>query len=269
MKGNLLLLKTLLPPILFAIVFILQEQQEIQKVSSFSFFPLFLIFFSQGVLVPHRGVMNTLNSVNEFVDIKADDKMLHFYGLGFDGSVMNVFLPLCFGGLLIARAEDWMSQLENEGCNVAFLTPSALCALTHSILDMNRCIVIGGEALTETAIKMVKPTTALINVYGPTEITIVSSCAISNQLPITIGRPGPNVTYHIVDQYMNLLPMGRFGEIIIGGMGVANGYLNLPERTSNSFLKQLHGKDGRFYKSGGKDLSFCCFSLLPQFIQIF
>jgi len=98
---------------------------------------------------------------------------------------------------------------------------------------------------------------ALVNNYGPTEGTVVTTSGTihsndrADELP-TIGRPIDNVQVYIVDEYLNPVPVGTPGELLIGGAGVARGYLNLPELTAEKFISDPFSKSAgaRLYRTG-------------------
>ena len=97
----------------------------------------------------------------------------------------------------------------------------------------------------------------LVNNYGPTECTVVATSGTvfpedgAEVLP-SIGRPIDNVTVHIVDEDMRPVPAGTSGELLIGGFGVARGYLNAPELTAEKFLPDPFSSDpqARLYRTG-------------------
>ncbi|MBP5706900.1 MAG: AMP-binding protein, partial [Spirochaetales bacterium] len=113
-----------------------------------------------------------------------------------------------------------------------------------------KLVVCGGEGYPLTLLEKLKKLGIpnIINTYGPTEITVSSNLAIlTNADHISIGKPLPNYTEYIVDSDDNLVPQGVIGELLIGGLGVARGYHNLPETTAQKFVT-FRGE--RIYKSG-------------------
>jgi acyl carrier protein len=122
-------------------------------------------------------------------------------------------------------------------------------------------LLIGGETLSvahvQQALRLL-PSTQIINCYGPTESTTFTSCYhIPRQLDqfcdsISIGRPIANTEVYIVDQYLQPVPVGIYGELLIGGPGLARGYLNHPELTAEKFIPHPFSAAGgaRLYRTG-------------------
>ncbi len=202
----------------------------------------------KGVVVEHRGLLSMLQNVQSMAQIRQSDVGLHFYGVAFDGSVVNVFLMLLAGGSLVTRgSEGWLQLLAET--TVGFLTPSVLSVLEHRHMAHLRLIVVGGEALPPAAVA--RSPCPLLNIYGPTEVTVVSSAALlTRDSPIVhAGRPFANLRYWIVDNATQKeLPVGCVGELVIGGIGVARGYKNLLRKTSECFVEDESG--ARRYRSG-------------------
>src|SRR5262249_41817957 len=117
-------------------------------------------------------------------------------------------------------------------------------------------LMLGGEPLPQALVAEVVPAIRgrLLNMYGPTETTIWSATAhIANAAePVTIGRPIANTQIYLVDRRMRLVPVGGAGELLIGGDGVARGYLRRPELTAEKFIKnEFDGVAGsRLYRTG-------------------
>jgi non-ribosomal peptide synthetase component F len=196
--------------------------------------------------VEHVGVLNMLVAVQKLAQIEASDSGLHFYGLGFDGSVVNVMIMLLAGARLITRGvrSDWIPLL--KGTNIGFFTPSVVALLDPSLSF--KLILVGGEALP---IALLKCKWRLLNIYGPTETTVISSARLlsASDHVVSAGKPLPGLKYSIVDARMRLLPIGCVGELLIHGVGVARGYLNNPKKTEAVFKRNVI-YEGKVYCSG-------------------
>ena len=141
------------------------------------------------------------------------------------------------------------------------MTPSRLKLLLASddqgVLRHLRVLLIGGEALSPALFAALQPlcaTVELINVYGPTETTIWSTCKRLNDGVLNIGQPLLNESVYLLSPQQTLVPIGVVGEICIGGAGVARGYLNRPELSSERFVSFEQAAGGVIYKTG--DLGF-------------
>ncbi len=120
-----------------------------------------------------------------------------------------------------------------------------------------RALLLGGEALPPALARQVKDAlpARLVNVYGPTETTVWSAAlevaaAVGSSVPI--GRPIANTEIHVLDRRQNLVPLGVVGEVCIGGLGVARGYLGQPHLTAERFIPDPFGErsGGRLYRTG-------------------
>ena len=112
-----------------------------------------------------------------------------------------------------------------------------------------KLLTVGGEKLPWTMVEEIKAMgITLVNAYGPTETSMGSSAAIMNDAKqVHVGKPFPNYSYMILDSDRNELPVGVMGELCIGGVGLARGYNNMPERTAETFI-MWHGE--RIYRTG-------------------
>lgn len=180
----------------------------------------------------------------------------------FDMSLMTLFVPLCSGGILRipgadvnpaeALAQAVSSETETDTLN---LTPSHVRIIRGLGIESTnaRIAVVGGEALRgediETLLAL-NPDMSIYNEYGPTEATVgCTSARVASVNTLTVGRPIYNTTAYILDADKRLLPPGAWGELAIGGAGLARGYRNHPELTNERFgTLPLTGE--RIYRTG-------------------
>ncbi|KAJ3268405.1 hypothetical protein HDV01_003047, partial [Terramyces sp. JEL0728] len=146
-----------------------------------------------------------------------------------------------------------MEKLELFNFDTMLVTPSALMKLKvtpEQKAKFNRIILAGESA----PLKLIKELEGikLYNGYGPSEITVISSFGpINPDTPQNIGTPLVNSIQYIVDKDMKLVPIGVPGELLIGGSGVALGYLNRPDLTAEKFIPNCFLNDGsQLYRSG-------------------
>ena len=130
-----------------------------------------------------------------------------------------------------------------------------------------RVIILGGEACPPaSAARWCRPGRRLFNGYGPTETTVVATIdELQADQPVTIGRPIPKYSCYVVDEAMNRVASGTEGELLIGGPGVALGYLNRPALTAEKFIAnpfRPDGPDPLLYRSATRSVSMargaCC-----------
>lgn len=140
--------------------------------------------------------------------------------------------------------------MRSRNISVALLTPALFNQLAQQRPQMFaglRHLIVGGDVLSPKHIEAVRqacPGLTMWNAYGPTENTVISTCfRIDREYAehIPIGPPISNSTAYIVDRHDNLLPIGVPGELLVGGDGVALGYLNQPELTSEKFVPDPYG----------------------------
>ncbi|MGZ8937609.1 MAG: non-ribosomal peptide synthetase, partial [Limisphaerales bacterium] len=217
----------------------------------------------KGVQITQRSLTNFLSSIQKEPGIKEGDRLLAVTTLSFDIAGLELWLPLVSGAtIVLADSEEAkdaraiIKLLEENEVNMMQATPSLWSALLHEGWKGNANLVAlcGGEALQPAlARELVKRSAALWNMYGPTETTIWSTTGrvTADELDeITIGRPIDNTLIYILDENVNPVPIGSVGEIYIGGEGLAEGYLNRKELTSERFILNPFRPGGRLYKTG-------------------
>src|SRR5213594_4267580 len=101
-----------------------------------------------------------------------------------------------------------------------------------------RLLILGGETCPDQLVaRWARPGRRIVNTYGPTETTVIATYAdLTPGLPVTIGRPVPGYRVHLLDDDLEPVAAGEIGEICIGGVGVARGYVGLPEQTAARFI---------------------------------
>jgi amino acid adenylation domain-containing protein/non-ribosomal peptide synthase protein (TIGR01720 family) len=219
----------------------------------------------KGVLIEHRGFINLVESAHDKFGLsrKEIEVILFFTEYVFDMSVKQIFLALLHGHkLVVTKDNSWMDgdaliqMMNRERVTFINTTPSLLWQLELEKVGTLKIVNAGGEAVTpELLNRMRGKPFVFLNAYGPTETTIVSHVNIG-VTDTSIGRPMFNTTSYILDDAMRPLPIGAAGELYIGGVGVARGYLNKPELTAERFINnpfqtgEEKGYNGRLYKTG-------------------
>ncbi|MEZ2338342.1 amino acid adenylation domain-containing protein [Mucilaginibacter sp. RCC_168] len=222
----------------------------------------------KGVMVEHRGVVNRINWMWKNYGFDNTAVVLQRTPLVFDVSVWEIFLTLCYGAKLVVCKKEIIysthllaDHIKVYQVTVVHFVPSILEAFLDDLetnqinqlisLDM---VIASGEALTVELVKKYykKLTIPLHNLYGPTEASVdVSYYATrSNDTVIPIGKPINNMQIYIMDKMMNPVPVGIPGEIILSGVGLARGYLNLPDLTKERFVINRIKPENRIYKTG-------------------
>ncbi|MCP3390761.1 amino acid adenylation domain-containing protein [Bradyrhizobium sp. CCGB12] len=218
----------------------------------------------KGVMIEHRGLVNLALAQQTLFEVSSHSRVVQFASFSFDASIWEIVMALCSGAtLFLAGSREHQDTSELLG----FLAENAIThatlppAMLHGRADLDRLaslrvLVLAGELPRAELIKGLPPGTAVFNGYGPTEATV---CATSWLRPpgfdgdaAPIGRPLPNARIYLLDRFGAPVPLGAVGEIWIGGVGVARGYLNRADLTAERFVRDpFHGDaDGRMYRTG-------------------
>ncbi len=234
-------------------------------------------------MIEHRALSNYEAAAITAYGLTASDRVLQFASLSFDASVEEIFPTLTCGATLVLRNDrmvDSMRRFVRECGERAISVLNLPTAFWHEqVLALEReeltlppsvrLVIIGGErALAQRVAQWhahggetAAHPPRLINTYGPTEATVVSTlCELrpeASQDPGTwteppIGRPLGNALVYILDGHLNPVPIGVPGELHIGGPCLARGYINRPELTSEQFIADpISGApEARLYKTG-------------------
>ncbi|MDD5457170.1 MAG: amino acid adenylation domain-containing protein [Candidatus Margulisbacteria bacterium] len=214
----------------------------------------------KGVMIEHKGVINLCFWHNNYFTIK--DKIISacFSNFQFDAFVWEILPYLINGSVIHLLSEknkldpiSLNNYFKKNVINICFL-PTQICKEFVKLNNTSlKLLLTGGEALTNVDNKN---NYQIINNYGPTENTVVSTFFRLNKSfdPIPIGRPINNTAIYIFNKTNQLMPIGVPGELFVGGDGLARGYLNRPDMTTQKFINNPLDKTEKLYKTG--DLGF-------------
>jgi amino acid adenylation domain-containing protein len=216
----------------------------------------------KGVMVPHRGVVNITGAMLDRLGSGPGSRTLQFASASFDAFVGEMTQSLLVGGTLVVAASDRLAPgpdlarlIDEARVNDLVLAPSVLEVMSPDDVPPGVTITIVGEASSPDVVRRWSPVCRLINGYGPTEATI--STAMS--LPLSpaaaeappIGKPLRNVRVRVLDERLELVPVGAVGELYVAGAGVTLGYLGRDELTAERFVRDPYGPEGtRMYRTG-------------------
>jgi amino acid adenylation domain-containing protein len=216
----------------------------------------------KGVEIQHSAFVNFLLSMREVPGFTATDTMLAVTTLSFDIAGLEIYLPLITGGtvevasLVDTQDPSRLSELIRRSCcSVMQATPATWWSLIHSGWGgaPHLKVLCGGEPLTEELEKeLLSRCSELWNMYGPTETTVWSTIhrVTSADGPAPIGRPIANTQIFVLDVNRNVTPVGVIGELHIGGLGLARGYLGRSMLTQERFISSPFAKSERLYRTG-------------------
>lgn len=214
----------------------------------------------KGVALEHRGVVNFLLSMQKDPGLSSEDRLLAVTTLSFDIAVLELFGPICSGGTTLIASKEIATDghrlkeaLKDWGATVMQATPASWRMLLEADWKNEEGVRVfcGGEAFPrELADRLLALGAPVYNLYGPTETTIWSTVArvVPGEGPVSIGRPIDNTTVFILDAERQPVPIGVAGELWIGGMGLARGYLGRDELTNERFQAFRDGQ--RIYQTG-------------------
>ncbi|GAB5404015.1 MAG: hypothetical protein Aurels2KO_22460 [Aureliella sp.] len=203
----------------------------------------------KGVCVTHRALTNFLCSMAKAPGLGADDRLAGVTTLSFDIAGLELYLPLTQGGqLVIVDRRDstdgrrLAQLLDDEDITVLQATPATFRLMIEAgwTGKSNLKVLCGGEAFPQDlADSLIPRCNEVWNMYGPTETTIWSTIKqlTSAGQPINVGRPIDNTSIFILDQQNSPVPIGATGRLCIGGDGLADGYLDRLELTSERFFQ--------------------------------
>nr|WP_240492598.1 non-ribosomal peptide synthetase [Photorhabdus namnaonensis] len=223
----------------------------------------------KGVMVPHQAVVRLVIN-NGYAEIGPDDRVAFEANPAFDASTFEVWAPLLNGGTLVVidhttvlTPKAFVQALQAYRITVMWLSVglfNRLAAELAPALAQLKILIVGGDVLDPHVIAQVlrdSPPQQLLNGYGPSEGTTFTTTyritALSlGMTQIPIGRPIANTRVYLLDVYGQPVPLGVVGELYIGGAGVACGYLNRPDLTTERFLVDPFSDlpDARMYRTG-------------------
>ncbi len=216
----------------------------------------------KGVLTTHRSLVNFTDSIRDLFEVTPRDRILGFASATFDVSLFEIFAALLNGACVRLLSDEerlsierLQAVLENEGITITDIPPAVMALLSPEGLSDLRIAFVGCEAFSGELVNRWNKGRRLFNGYGPTECTVTM---IAEECPGTwdaeppIGLPMANHVAHVLDDRLRPLPPGVPGELVIGGAGLAVGYLGSPELNERKFLADPFGTacDGRLYRTG-------------------
>ena len=234
--------------------------------------PAYVIYTSgstgspKGVVVPHAGVGNLAQVAAREFRTGPGVRVLQFSSFSFDAWVAELAMTLLCGATLVLAKREQLADVDSlhqllaaKRIEVVTLPPSVLAILDPEELPRLRTVCAAGEACSwELAERWRRPGRRFLNGYGPTEVTVAASYYEVNgarrvdAATVPIGVPLPNKRAYVVNGSLNEVPLGEVGELLVGGEGIALGYLGRPELTAEKFIADPFSddRDARVYRTG-------------------
>lgn len=227
----------------------------------------------KGVMITHRGLLNLASAAAAEFGLGQGDRFLQLASIGFSAALEEIFPPLLRGATVVMAgyrralpsAEHFLDLLGSERITGFEITVAywhqlmdELAATGRALPDTLRFVVVGGDrARAEHVLAWRETGIPLINVYGPTEATATASYHhTGKEIPdpdglLPIGRAIANTRMLLLDEEMRPVGPGEVGEIHVGGVSLARGYLGAPAKTALAFVPDPSGPPGaRLYRTG-------------------
>lgn len=224
----------------------------------------------KGVMVPHCGIVRLVKDPS-FLPVDHNSRFLQACNISFDVATFEIFAPLLNGGTLVLYSEEQITVnglnhvIEQGAVNAMWLTSALFDHWVNAIdgdgkiLQGIKYMMAGGDVVSPQSVRKIlqlQPNIQFINGYGPTENTTFSCCyplpcidALGER--VAIGQPVSGSSAYVVDQDNQLQPVGVAGELLVGGYGLANGYLGQPKLSAEKFVElNLSGSLERLYRTG-------------------
>jgi amino acid adenylation domain-containing protein len=231
--------------------------------------PAYIIYTSgstgrpKGVVVPHGALASFAEAMaGAFPATVPARHVLQFFSFGFDASLAGCLISLLGGGCLFvpddevrASPQAIAAYVATHAIDTAILPASLLEAITPASVSSLTTVVSTTEGCTPAVVARWSPGRRLVNGYGPTESTVGATIAeLAPGTPVHLGRAWLGMQLHVVDDDLAPVPIGVVGEILLGGAGIAHGYLGQPGLTAERFLPDplppAARAGGRVYRTG-------------------
>jgi amino acid adenylation domain-containing protein len=217
----------------------------------------------KGVEIEHRGLVNCARWVTREAGLAACDRIPLVASISFDMAGYAIFLALAAGGTVLpvreVNAATLREVIEDGGATAMAITPSHLELINQAGIRRSamRVVMTGGELLRRAtalrALEVFGPRCRVLCQWGPTETGVVNTShefdpGTDTGAGVPFGRPGDNNTLYLLDSGGRFVPPGEPGEVYVGGVQVARGYLGRPDLTRQRFVRLADGT--RVYRTG-------------------
>lgn len=224
----------------------------------------------KGVMIEHGSIVSQMQYLNEEFELDKTKRVLQKTPMSFDAAQWEILAPACGSTVIMGYpgiyrdVKGLTEMIQHYKVTTLQCVPTLLRALMDTD-DIAKCrslteIFCGGEPLSRQLAKLCYkklPNCRLVNLYGPTECTINASTFVvdlkddgEDSNSVSIGKPVKGTQFYVMDNNRNLVPRGELGELYIGGIQVARGYLFKPDLTAEKFIDDPSLSSGRLYRTG-------------------
>ena len=230
--------------------------------------PCYIIYTSgttgrpKGVLIEQRSACHLVRTEGDLFGVRPEDRVYQGFSIAFDASVEEVWLAFYAGATLVVGTAEMVHSgsalaglLSEAGVTVLSCVPTLLAMMEGDIPSL-RLLILGGEACPPDIVRRWwKPGRRVVNTYGPTEATVIATYAECHPAkPVTIGKPLAGYSVCVIDEGLQPVPPETAGELCIGGIGLARGYVGRPDLTREKFIPLAPNGAllERFYRTGDR-----------------
>ncbi|GAB3784608.1 hypothetical protein GCM10028818_44600 [Spirosoma horti] len=219
----------------------------------------------KGVMIEHRSIVNEISSYSALFGFDSSDKQLVLASFAFDASVEQLFVPLISGSCVVLISlidqldPDTVARtIDEEGITHFQTTPTFLRTIKPRPYTRLKRVCSGGEACPVELAEQWSQYVRFFNKYGPTETAVNVSyhpydLKKKYETHLPLGKPLPNTQFYVLDESDTVVPIGGTGELHVGGIQLARGYLNQAELTARKFVQAaVSPASSRLYKTGDR-----------------
>ncbi|MDA8018152.1 MAG: amino acid adenylation domain-containing protein [Thermoanaerobaculia bacterium] len=215
----------------------------------------------KGALLTHGGLVNLAEAQSRAFQVESDSRVLQFASMSFDAAVSEIVMALVVGAALHLGSRDQLlpgakltTTLRERRITHATIPPSSLELLRAADVPDLAVLIVAGEVCAPRLAAEWSRNRMFLDAYGPTETTVCATIAYQpdHDARLSIGRPMENVRVYLCDPQTSLVAPGAPGEIYVGGICLARGYVGRPATTAEAFVPDPHSGElgGRLYRTG-------------------
>lgn len=216
----------------------------------------------KGVQIEHRNAVHLVQTEATRFQIRPDDRVYQGFSIAFDASVEELWLAWRAGATLVSASAEMvhagpdLPRLLTEIRITVLSCVPTLLAMMEGDLPTVRILIVGGEACSHDLVaRWCVPGRRMFNTYGPTEATVIATWTECDPAkPVTIGEPLPGYSAFVMDPSARPLSVGETGELYLGGVGLARGYVGRDDLTRERFIElsvaTTDTSPERLYKTG-------------------